>query len=217
MHFPPQTPDAGFHVCDESDEAHAEPSERLVRASGEEHERSFARGDDQPRNAARIRDVAQAGFVIHVNFTRKNFTRVAAAANSSSGHHHHLPTLHGLGHSTVQHSPSSDTTSSHSQDTANNQHADASTPHVDWTPDAGRWPAAFHAAFYAQVWCTYRTGLEPIRGIPGLSALPGVGRRGCDDPGGGIGWAGTRGRGREQWARTAARDEPQPIAEQFVS
>ncbi|KAJ7093671.1 hypothetical protein C8R44DRAFT_890585 [Mycena epipterygia] len=149
--------------------------------------------DDQPCSVARIPDVAysyalvdvaQAGFVIHVNFTRKktdsNATasklvtrqgrtipspqrgahlapepRVAAAANSSSGHHHHLPTLHGLGHSTVRHSPSSDTTSSHSQDSANSQDADASTLHADWTPDAG---PAFHAAFYAQVWCTYRTG-----------------------------------------------------------
>ncbi|KAJ7082106.1 hypothetical protein C8R44DRAFT_992224 [Mycena epipterygia] len=42
---------------------------------------------------------------------------------------------------------------------------------------------------------TYRTGLEPIRGIPGLSALLGVGRGGCDDLGGGIGWQGHAGEG----------------------
>ncbi|KAF8144467.1 hypothetical protein K438DRAFT_1874105, partial [Mycena galopus ATCC 62051] len=39
-------------------------------------------------------------------------------------------------------------------------------------PDAGPWPAAFHAAFYAQVWCTYRAGFEPIRDLPSLSSLP---------------------------------------------
>ncbi|KAF7318631.1 hypothetical protein HMN09_00374500 [Mycena chlorophos] len=33
----------------------------------------------------------------------------------------------------------------------------------DLVPDAGPWPAAFHAVFYAQVWCTYRAGFpEPI-------------------------------------------------------
>ncbi|KAJ7736482.1 hypothetical protein B0H16DRAFT_1573939, partial [Mycena metata] len=39
-------------------------------------------------------------------------------------------------------------------------------------PDAGPWPAAFFAAFYAQVWCTYRAGFEPIRDLPSLSSLP---------------------------------------------
>ncbi|KAJ6602111.1 hypothetical protein B0H10DRAFT_1756317, partial [Mycena sp. CBHHK59/15] len=34
------------------------------------------------------------------------------------------------------------------------------------------WPAAFHARFYALVWCTYRAGFEPIRDLPSLSALP---------------------------------------------
>jgi hypothetical protein len=38
--------------------------------------------------------------------------------------------------------------------------------------DAGPWPALFHAAFYAQVWCTYRAGFEPIRDLPSLSSLP---------------------------------------------
>ncbi|KAJ6601574.1 hypothetical protein B0H10DRAFT_1823910, partial [Mycena sp. CBHHK59/15] len=28
------------------------------------------------------------------------------------------------------------------------------------------WPAAFHAAFHVQVWCTYRAGFEPIRHLP---------------------------------------------------
>ncbi|KAJ7432978.1 hypothetical protein B0H11DRAFT_2377579 [Mycena galericulata] len=28
--------------------------------------------------------------------------------------------------------------------------------------DPSPWPAAFHAAFYARVWCTYRTGFETI-------------------------------------------------------
>ncbi|KAJ6464597.1 hypothetical protein DFH09DRAFT_874520, partial [Mycena vulgaris] len=28
------------------------------------------------------------------------------------------------------------------------------------------WPAAFHAASHAQVWCTYRARFEPCRGSP---------------------------------------------------
>ncbi|KAJ7711319.1 hypothetical protein B0H16DRAFT_1817074 [Mycena metata] len=43
----------------------------------------------------------------------------------------------------------------------------------EWTPpDAGPWPRAFFAAFYAHVWCTYRAGFEPIRDLPGLASLP---------------------------------------------
>ncbi|KAJ6572712.1 hypothetical protein DFH09DRAFT_401539 [Mycena vulgaris] len=42
-------------------------------------------------------------------------------------------------------------------------------------PDAVPWPAVIHAAFFAQVWCTYRAGFEPIRDLPGLGALPVVG------------------------------------------
>ncbi|KAF7310342.1 hypothetical protein MIND_00408300 [Mycena indigotica] len=39
-------------------------------------------------------------------------------------------------------------------------------------PDPGPWPAAFHAAFYAQVWCTYRAGFpEPIRDLAGVEVL----------------------------------------------
>ncbi|KAF7378518.1 hypothetical protein MSAN_00279400 [Mycena sanguinolenta] len=34
------------------------------------------------------------------------------------------------------------------------------------------WPALFHAAFYAHVWCTYRAGFEPIRDLPSLGSLP---------------------------------------------
>ncbi|KAJ7094975.1 hypothetical protein C8R44DRAFT_598615, partial [Mycena epipterygia] len=34
------------------------------------------------------------------------------------------------------------------------------------------WPGVFHAAFFAQVWCTYREGFEPIRDLPGLGTLP---------------------------------------------
>ncbi|KAJ7075202.1 peptidase family C54-domain-containing protein [Mycena belliarum] len=32
--------------------------------------------------------------------------------------------------------------------------------------------ALFHAHFYAQVWCTYRAGFEPIRDLPSLGSLP---------------------------------------------
>ncbi|KAJ7330308.1 peptidase family C54-domain-containing protein [Mycena albidolilacea] len=39
-------------------------------------------------------------------------------------------------------------------------------------PDPGPWPAAFHAAFYAHVWCTYRAGFDPIRDLPSLASLP---------------------------------------------
>ncbi|KAJ7121869.1 hypothetical protein C8R43DRAFT_1136381 [Mycena crocata] len=35
-------------------------------------------------------------------------------------------------------------------------------------PGPGPWPAAF----YAQVWCTYRVGFQPIRDLPGLASLP---------------------------------------------
>ncbi|KAF7325237.1 hypothetical protein MKEN_00568200 [Mycena kentingensis (nom. inval.)] len=39
-------------------------------------------------------------------------------------------------------------------------------------PDPGPWPASFHAAFYAQVWCTYRAGFpEPIRDLTGIEVL----------------------------------------------
>ncbi|KAJ7852736.1 hypothetical protein B0H13DRAFT_2359355 [Mycena leptocephala] len=34
--------------------------------------------------------------------------------------------------------------------------------------DESAWPAAF----YAQVWCTYRTGFETVRDLPSLSSLP---------------------------------------------
>ncbi|KAJ7080094.1 hypothetical protein C8R44DRAFT_653854, partial [Mycena epipterygia] len=33
-------------------------------------------------------------------------------------------------------------------------------------------PLHFYAAFYAQVWCTYCAGLEPIRDLPSLATLP---------------------------------------------
>ncbi|KAJ6626398.1 hypothetical protein B0H10DRAFT_2211288 [Mycena sp. CBHHK59/15] len=46
---------------------------------------------------------------------------------------------------------------------------------ADWTPSAEPSPAASYAVFYAQVWCTYRAGFEPIHDLPGLSALPQVG------------------------------------------
>ncbi|KAJ6600913.1 hypothetical protein B0H10DRAFT_2230629 [Mycena sp. CBHHK59/15] len=38
-------------------------------------------------------------------------------------------------------------------------------------PDPGPWPAGFHAAFHAQVQCTYRVGFEPIRGLLSLTTL----------------------------------------------
>ncbi|KAJ7710636.1 peptidase C54, partial [Mycena rosella] len=34
------------------------------------------------------------------------------------------------------------------------------------------WPAQFHVVLYAQVWCTYRAGFEPIRDLPSLATLP---------------------------------------------
>jgi hypothetical protein len=39
-------------------------------------------------------------------------------------------------------------------------------------PRRAPWPAAFHAALYAQVWCTYRAGFEPICDLPPLASLP---------------------------------------------
>ncbi|KAJ6483461.1 hypothetical protein DFH09DRAFT_1461520 [Mycena vulgaris] len=38
--------------------------------------------------------------------------------------------------------------------------------------DEGPWPAQFHAAFCAQVWCTYRAGFEPIRDLSSPATLP---------------------------------------------
>ncbi|KAJ6583377.1 hypothetical protein DFH09DRAFT_272486 [Mycena vulgaris] len=104
----------------------------------------------------------------------------AAAASDSSGHHahhHHLPTL---GHLTARHSASSTTPSnsaltSHSTLTPSNHQDGEDDISADWMPDAGPWPVVFHAAFFAQVWCTYRAGSETIRDLPGLGALPAVG------------------------------------------
>ncbi|KAF7368158.1 hypothetical protein MVEN_00134800 [Mycena venus] len=111
--------------------------------------------------------------------------RVAAAAadKSSSSHshshhgHHHGNPLSPRRRSTSKsrspasphppHTPSHPPSSSHADaDGAYDEENDTSPP------DAGPWPALFHAAFYAQVWCTYRAGFEPIRDLPSLSSLP---------------------------------------------
>ncbi|KAJ7189878.1 hypothetical protein GGX14DRAFT_701934 [Mycena pura] len=73
-------------------------------------------------------------------------------ASSSSSHSH-------SGHSHSSRSHSSHGHSSHSHP-------------IELDPDPGPWPAAFHAAFFAQVWCTYRAGFEPIRDLPSLASLP---------------------------------------------
>nr|GAT54503.1 predicted protein [Mycena chlorophos] len=52
------------------------------------------------------------------------------------------------------------------------QQAQAQAQLDDLVPDPGPWPAAFHGAFYAQVWCTYRAGFpEPIRDLAGVEVL----------------------------------------------
>ncbi|KAJ6542257.1 hypothetical protein B0H10DRAFT_2448185 [Mycena sp. CBHHK59/15] len=51
-------------------------------------------------------------------------------------------------------------------------HHHSKNAHPEAGLEAAPWPAAFHARFYALVWCTYRAGFEPIRDLPSLSALP---------------------------------------------
>ncbi|KAJ6572998.1 hypothetical protein DFH09DRAFT_1312282 [Mycena vulgaris] len=95
--------------------------------------------------------------------------------HTSSGHHthHHLPTL---GHSTARHAASTSILQFHlhfTLDLAPHSRGRRRRRHRHLRPlDARRWPVAFHA----QVWCTYRAGFEPIRDLPGLGALPAVGR-----------------------------------------
>ncbi|KAJ7021145.1 hypothetical protein C8F04DRAFT_1195824 [Mycena alexandri] len=99
---------------------------------------------------------------------------LAAASSSSSkcerapsAHHAHVTHRHKRGGSKdIAPSPLSSSSSALSSSTSP---ADDPALH---TPDAGPWPAAFFAAFYAQVWCTYRAGFEPIRDLPGLASLP---------------------------------------------
>jgi hypothetical protein len=106
----------------------------------------------------------------------------AAAADKSSSsyshsHHHGNPLLSPRRRSTSKSrspaSPHPPPAPSHPPSSA---HADADGVYDkenDTSPsDAGPWPALFHAAFYAQVWGTYRAGFEPIRDLPFLSSLP---------------------------------------------
>ncbi|KAJ7891666.1 peptidase family C54-domain-containing protein [Mycena olivaceomarginata] len=79
-------------------------------------------------------------------------TRGTAAASSPTSH--------------ASASPTSPTLSSPSDDDPEGYDPDAAPP------DPGPWPAAFHAAFYAHVWCTYRAGFDPIRDLPSLASLP---------------------------------------------
>ncbi|KAJ7133900.1 hypothetical protein C8R43DRAFT_1205776 [Mycena crocata] len=51
-------------------------------------------------------------------------------------------------------------------------HPRAESPSYTSPPDPRTWAAAFHGAFYAQVWCTYPAGFEPIWDLPGLASLP---------------------------------------------
>ncbi|KAJ6565569.1 hypothetical protein DFH09DRAFT_1363766 [Mycena vulgaris] len=103
--------------------------------------------------------------------------RMAAAANTRllDTTHHHLPTL---GHSTPRHAASISTgnSTSASHSTLHPTHAeDGADDTAISEDDAGPWPVAFRAAFYAQVWCTYRAGFEPIHDLLGLGALPAEG------------------------------------------
>ncbi|KAJ7435113.1 hypothetical protein B0H11DRAFT_2368337 [Mycena galericulata] len=74
--------------------------------------------------------------------------RVAVAASASHGYSH----AHTLNHSSA----------------SARLHLPLPTP---LPPRATPLRAAFHAAFYAQVWCTYRAGFEPIRDLPGPPPL----------------------------------------------
>ncbi|KAJ6612198.1 hypothetical protein B0H10DRAFT_1952480 [Mycena sp. CBHHK59/15] len=70
------------------------------------------------------------------------------------------------------HSYSHSTHSNHHHSSSTLHPAAPSTQQDPALPGPGPWPAAFHAAFHAHVWCTYRAGFEPIRDLAGLSALP---------------------------------------------
>ncbi|KAF7325375.1 hypothetical protein MSAN_02514800 [Mycena sanguinolenta] len=105
--------------------------------------------------------------------------RVAAAAHGGGKDHssHLLSTSHGAGHGL---SSSKRRSTSRQRDLPpppptgevegdpNAEEEDVDTA----PPDPGPWPALFHAAFYAHVWCTYRAGFEPIRDLPSLGSLP---------------------------------------------
>ncbi|KAJ7812965.1 peptidase family C54-domain-containing protein [Mycena leptocephala] len=112
---------------------------------------------------------------------REDEERLAAAGSneksSSSGGHSssHAQTHKPLSpkrRSTSKARPS--TSSSTSAPSSSSSNAQDPAPDNDdlLPPDTGARPAAFHAAFYAQVWCTYRAGFEPIRDLPSLASLP---------------------------------------------
>jgi hypothetical protein len=94
-----------------------------------------------------------------------------------TGHHVHNPLATSKRRSGSK-SRDIDLSSSHAASTSTSTGTDGGDLGADGVdgaegpPDAGLWPATFHAAFYAQVWCTYRAGFEPIRDLPSLSSLP---------------------------------------------
>ncbi|KAJ6599654.1 hypothetical protein B0H10DRAFT_2196476 [Mycena sp. CBHHK59/15] len=89
---------------------------------------------------------AACGFPFHA-VSRSHAAVARAQANTHSTHHQHA-------HANTNNNPTNVT-------------SDAS--HL---PLESPWPAAFHAHFYALMWCTYRAGFEPIRDLASLSVLP---------------------------------------------
>ncbi|KAJ7171540.1 cysteine protease required for autophagy [Mycena filopes] len=106
----------------------------------------------------------------------------AAAASSSSHSHSHshkgdTPSAHGHVTTRSHKRGASKDLHLHPSSSSSSSSSPSATPPSSFTPgdgapDAGPWPALFFAAFYAQVWCTYRAGFEPIRDLPALSSLP---------------------------------------------
>ncbi|KAJ6473341.1 hypothetical protein C8R47DRAFT_1221479 [Mycena vitilis] len=105
---------------------------------------------------------------------REDEERVAAAAAAAAGGNAHSHSTHGHLHnplSTSKRRSTSRASPTSSQFAAPSSSSDTAVAGGEG-PDAGAWPAAFHAAFYAQVWCTYRAGFDPIRDLPSLASLP---------------------------------------------
>ncbi|KAJ7093590.1 hypothetical protein C8R44DRAFT_890807 [Mycena epipterygia] len=147
-------------------------------------------GDDQPRSVARIRDiaysyalvdVAQAGFVIHINLPRKNRFYCDGVKTCYSTRPSRAEDLRTKRASLLRLIPLlATTTTSRRYTGSDTRRCGSGTPPVPTRRRAN--------PRYLRAECATRGG---------------VGGGGCDDLGGGIGWAGTRGREREQQARTA--------------
>ncbi|KAJ7218263.1 hypothetical protein B0H12DRAFT_329393 [Mycena haematopus] len=104
--------------------------------------------------------------VTHTCASGRRFT--AANTISTSHHHHHPHHAHiQLATSKLHRSTSKGCTAARAKDAGEGESDDDGG-----ALDASHWPTLFHAAFYAQVWRTYRAGFQPIRSEDRRGARP---------------------------------------------